>query len=174
MRLPMALLAMLAALAVYLAMSRIWTRAIAGHHVIFHNDEGQETRQTGIMVYDPNVKGGRPGSVLQRLDWLGCASRFFNESIGNLGDMAPRNDLVHSAEGTYCFANPGVEYAVYSWSGGTFELDLSASAGKALTARFYCPREGTWGEALRPDPDSSVVFRKPDARDWVLHVQATE
>lgn len=152
----------------------IWSRVIAGHHVIFHNDEGQETRQTGIMVYDPNVCGGRRDMVLRRLDWLGHASRFFNETILDLDAMAPHNGLIKAPEPAYCLADPGNEYAVYSWRGEAFDLDLSAAVGKKLTARFYSPRDGQWCEPLPAGPGGRVTFRKPDASDWVLHVRASE
>lgn len=152
----------------------LWSRAIAGHHFIFHDDEGQETTQTGIMVYDPNVQGGDKSMVLRRLDWLGNASRFFNQAISSLDTMVPHNRLVKAAEPVYCLADPGNEYAVYSWHGGGFELDTSATRGRTLTARFYSPRDGQWRSPFHPTPGNRCVFRKPDDRDWVLHVRASE
>jgi hypothetical protein len=149
----------------------IWTRAIGGLHFLFHNDERQETRQTGIMVYEPNVQGGKKDKVLERLDWLGHASRFFNNTIQDLDSMAPHNELVSSANETYCLANPGTEYAVYSWNGDSLQLDLSAAAGKTIEARFYNPRNGQWTEPVQSTVDNKMDFRKPNSEDWVLYVR---
>ena len=146
----------------------IWSRAIAGHQYLFHNDEAQETPQTGITVYDPNVRGGIPEKVRERLDWLGHASRFFNQELANLDAMAPHNELVQGSEPVYCFADPGREYAVYSWRGDRFDLDLSAAEGKTVTARFYSPRDGAWRAA---PATGAATYRKPDQHDWVLHVR---
>ncbi|MGI6459544.1 MAG: putative collagen-binding domain-containing protein [Candidatus Hydrogenedentales bacterium] len=151
----------------------IWSRVIAGHHYLFHNDAEQETPQTGIMVYDPNVDGGNLEKVHERLDWLGHASRFFNRELANLDAMAPHNELVQGAEPVYCFAEPGREYAVFSWQGERFELDLSAAAGKAVTARFYSPRDGSW-RAATEEAAGTVTYHKPDPQDWVLHVRVAE
>ena len=150
----------------------IWVRAIGGHHILFHNDELQETKQTGVMVYDSNVQGGKKDKILERLDWLGHASRFFNNTIQNLDSMAPHNELISSAKDTYCLANPGTEYAVYSWSGGSFQLDLSASAGKTVSARFCNPRNGRWTESIQVTGDDGKEFKKPDGKDWVFYAKA--
>ena len=149
----------------------IWTRVIGGMHFIFHNDSGQETVQTGIMIYDPNVQGGEKDKVLERLDWLGYASRFFNDTIQELDSMSPHNELISSAEEAYCLANPGSEYAVYSWSGESFQLDLSAENGKTVNARFYNPRNGKWMESIQFMVANSKEFRKPNSEDWVLYVK---
>jgi hypothetical protein len=144
---------------------------MGGLHFLFHNDSGQEDVKTGIMVYDPNVQGGYKDKVLERLDWLGHASTFFNNTISYLDSMAAHNELISSAEDTYCLANPGVEYAVYSWSGKSFGLDLSAAAGKTLSVRFYNPRNGQWTEPARFKADGIEKFEKPDSEDWAFHVR---
>jgi len=152
----------------------IWSRAIAGHHILFHNDAEQETPQTGIMVYDPNVRGGVREKVIERLDWLGYASRFFNEELLNLDAMAPHNELVQAPDPVYCLADPGREYAVFSWRGESFSLDLSGAAGKKLAARFYSPRDGAVHPVAVAVSPVRTVFAKPDAQDWVLHVRVSE
>ena len=149
----------------------LWCRVIGGHHFLFHNDEDQENVKTGIMVFDPHVRGGKKDKVLQRLDWLGHASRFFNETIQNLDAMAPHNELIGSAKATYCLANPGVEYAVYSLSGKSFALDLSAVAEKTVSTRFYDPRNGQWTDEVQVAGGNKNVFQKPNGEDWVLYAR---
>lgn len=148
----------------------IWSRLIGGLHYFFHNDAGQETMQTGIMIHDPNVAGGRKDKVMERLTWLGNASRFFNDTVQDLDSMTPHNKLVTSGKQTYCLANPGFEYAVYSWSGKSFEVDLSAAAGKNMAARFYNPRSGQWKDAMHIEGGSVKTFEKPDEEDWALYI----
>ena len=76
--------------------SAIWTFSIGGGSYFFHADAGQETVRTGIMGYDPHVPGGDKG--MDKRDWLGHASRFFNEHVSHLDSMVPHNDL--SSTGT--------------------------------------------------------------------------
>jgi hypothetical protein len=121
----------------------MWTFLIGGGHYFYHDDAGQETVTTGIMVYDPNVKGCEREKHAERLKWLGYASRFFNEGVRNLDRMEPHNELVKSGH-AYCLANPGEEYAVYSMSDDAFTLDLSHAEGKTLVGRFYDPRTGQY------------------------------
>ena len=147
----------------------IWTFSIGGGHYFFHADAGQETDQTGIMGYDPYVPGGDKG--MYKRDWLGHASRFFNEHVADLDTLVAHNEL--SGSGTYCLAEPGREYVVYSKIGSstTFNLNLSAAVGKTLNCRFYNPRDGQFESTFqRTGGSSSEPFTKPDTDDWVLHI----
>jgi hypothetical protein len=54
--------------------------------------------------------------------------------------MSHHDELV-SAEGVYCFAEPGSVYAVYLPNGGTTELNLGSST-EAFTIRWFNPRKG--------------------------------
>jgi len=150
----------------------VWRYSMAGGHYFHHNDERQETVTTGIMVYDPKTKpSGNKDKVLERLTWLGNASRFFNEHIDELDSMTPHNDL--SSSGTYCLANPGREYVVYSkiGSAANFTVNLSAAADKTLNCRFYNPQNGVFKSTFqRAGGSSSESFTKPDSNDWVLHI----
>jgi len=149
----------------------IWTFSIGGGHYIFHADCDQETVRTGIMGYDPYVPGGDKG--MYKRDWVGYASRFFNEYVSDLDSMTPWNSLVGS--GSYCLAQPGTEYAVYSKSSySTITVNLSAAAGKTLDCRFYDPRDGLFNATFqRTGGSSSESFTKPSSDDWVLHIIAT-
>ncbi len=149
----------------------LWRYAIAGGNYFHHNDYDQETTETGVMVFDPNVRGGIKEKVLKRLDWLGNASRLFNETVQNLDSMAPRNELVGSTQETFCLAHPGVEYIVYSQAGSqaTFDLDLSGGAS-VFDCRFYNPRNGQFGPMFQQQGGAPATFTKPDPESWVLHV----
>jgi hypothetical protein len=149
----------------------IWTFTSGGGHYFFHCDEEQETVRTGIMGYDPHVPGGDKG--MYKRDWLGHAGRFFNEHIDDLDSMVSGNGL--SSSGTYCLADSGREYVVYSriGSSATFNLDVSAATGKILDCRFYNPRDGKFLSTFqRTGGSSTESFTKPDTEDWVLHIVA--
>jgi len=146
----------------------IWTFSTGGGHYFFHGDYDQETITTGIMGYDPYVPGGDKG--MYKRDWLGYASRFFNEHLEDLDSMSPWNSLVGS--GAYCLANNGSEYAVYSMSGySTITVDLSSASGKTLDCYFYDPRDGISESTFqRTGGSSSESFTKPSSDDWALHI----
>lgn len=145
----------------------IWTFAMGGGNFFFHADERQETVTTGIMGYDPNVPGGDKG--MYKRDWLGHASRFFNEYVTNLDTLVPHNEL--SSSGAYCLADPGREYLVYSKIGSstTFSLNMSANAG-VFDCRFYNPRDGQFQATFQRQGGGTESFTKPDSNDWTLHV----
>jgi hypothetical protein len=146
----------------------IWTTLVGGGNYVFHNDAQQETVHTGIMGYDPNVPGGDTGKIRQ--EWLGHASRFFNEAVDDLTGMMPHNEL--TVEGTFCIADPGREYVVYSMAGSeSIHLTLRG-AGGVESVRLYNPRTSQWAE----NPPAlgkgfGITVTKPDAEDWVLHVR---
>ncbi len=146
----------------------VWTFTTGGGSYFFHADAGQETDQTGIMGYDPYVPGGDKG--MYKRDWLGYASRLFNEHVYELDTMAPHNEL--SDSGTCCLADPGREYVVYSKTGSstTFNVNLSAAAGQTFNCRFYNPRTGAFGSTFQRTGGGTESFTKPDSDDWALHV----
>ncbi len=146
----------------------IWSFVIGGGHFLFHADTDQETPQTGIMGYDPKVPGGDKG--MQRRDWIGHASRFFNEHVKNIDALSPHNELVSA--NAYCLANPGDEWIIYKRQGDDREVkvDLRAAAATQLQYRFYDPRTGDFTDeaALQGGEWRSIV--KPDDSDWVAHI----
>ncbi|MBM3474597.1 MAG: hypothetical protein FJX75_15140 [Armatimonadetes bacterium] len=145
----------------------LWTFVIGGGHCFFHDDSDQGAVTRGIMGYDPHVPGGDTNPTAR--DWIGHASRFFNEQLSNLDAMAPHNELVKSGS-AYCLADLGGEWAVYSVSGAEFTLNLATAT---RTARWYDPRTGEWfGEAFPLQSDAAVVVRKPSADDWTLYIAA--
>jgi hypothetical protein len=146
----------------------LWTFLIGGGHCVFHDDADQGSPTRGIMGYDPHVPGGDPNPTVR--DWIGHATRFFNERLHGLDAMAPHNELVKGGA-AYCLADLGGAWAVYSVSGAEFTLDLSATTTRH--ARWYDPRTGEWsGEGFPLESAAAVVVRKPSADDWTLHIAA--
>jgi len=154
----------------------MWTFAIGGGHFFFHDDERQGTPQTGIMSYDPNVRGGR--IPYATYDWLGNMSRFFNRLIGDLDAMAPHNELVAAGGAkAYCLASPGKEYALYLPEGGTVRLDLGgAPRGAKFAAEWFDPRTGKTYGAENVAGGKKVSFTPPTRPndDWALHLRLAE
>jgi len=104
-------------------------------------------------------------------DRIGYCASFFNNSGLNIGRMTPNGALASTG---VCLANAGTEYAVYSQSGSSVTVNLSATTGKTLNCRFYNPRTGVFGTAFQTAGGSSAQsFAKPDSSDWVLHLAAT-
>jgi len=145
----------------------IWTFSMGGGNFFFHGDYDQETITTGIMGYDPNVPGGNKG--MYKRDWLGHASRLFNEHVEDLDTLVPHNEL--SGSGTYCLADPGREYVVYSKNGAstTFNLDMSADNG-VFDCRFYNPQDGQFESIFQRQGGGTESFTKPNYNDWALHI----
>ena len=117
--------------------------------------------------WDPNTEIASKATVRDKAyDYAGHCARFFNSSRVNFSDMRPRGDL--SSTGI-CMAREGVEYVVYTPSGGTFTVDLSATSG-ALRGQWYDPRAGHFsGKALITGGRVST-FITPDENDWVLYI----
>jgi hypothetical protein len=149
----------------------MWRYAAAGGNYFHHDDEKQESKTTGVMVFDPNVRGGKKQSVLERLSWIGHASRLFNETVKDLDKMAPHDELLGSAKGVYCLANPGHEYVVYAKarSQSEFALELGSSS-HPFRCRFYNPMTGEFGPQFNSNAATTVLFTKPDSDHWVLYV----
>jgi hypothetical protein len=144
---------------------------IGGGHYVYHDDAGQETITTGVMLYDPHTRGADVKAHAERMRWLGNASRFFNGgAIRDLDAMRPRNELVRAGH-AYCLASDAREYALYSTDGSSFTLDLSALKGARCSARFYDPQTGRFSPRQRLQATARVTLSKPDERDWALLIQ---
>lgn len=143
----------------------LWSFITGGGHYILHDDEAQESRAMGIMSYDPRVCPGPRDST--KLDYLGHASRLLNEHVRDLDALAPHDELV--SKGHHCLANPGHEYVIYAPAGSpaTIEVKLPHPV-KAITWRFYDPRDGHFGPVFRSTSTVASLVR-PDGRDWVLY-----
>jgi len=147
----------------------MWTFLIGGGHFLFHADSGQETPQTGIVGYDPQVPGGDRGMAPR--EWLGHASRFFNDGFRDLDALAPHNELVTAGQ-AYCLAAPGTEYALYAPRGGVVRVSLAGAGDRALTCRPYDPRTGKWGAVSEVRGEKTAEIALPEGEDWAARIGA--
>jgi len=86
------------------------------------------------------------------------------------------HDELTSVKDDYCFAKPGLIYAIYLPGGGTTNLDLGGDS-KSFAVQWFNPRTGG---ALQPGsvrsingPGSVGIGQPPDDadKDWVVLVQ---
>jgi len=141
---------------------------LGGGHYFFHNDEGQETRTTGIMSYDPHVRGSHIEAVRQRLRWLGIASKLINEQVRELRGMRPHNAAMLQGSG-YCLARSGSEYVAYVKSGGKVKVGLESPAD-AFDVKVTSPRTGQEHRVNTSATGNELLVRLPDDGDWLVHL----
>jgi hypothetical protein len=84
--------------------------------------------------------------------------------------MEPHNELVAGGDEAYCLAQPGSQYMVYAPAGGKVVLDLSAAGGE-LTARWFNPRDGSYGEPFALAGGQSATAIAPGRDNWVLSIR---
>jgi hypothetical protein len=141
---------------------------LGGGHYFFHNDQNEETPTTGIMCYDPHVRGGRKEAVHERLRWLGVACRFLNDEVHELRGMRPHNEAIRQGEG-YCLARPSVEYVVYAKQGGPMVLRLKGRAGD-FQVSVTDPRTGQQRQVAAESSDDELRVPLSEGADWLIHV----
>jgi Protein of unknown function (DUF4038)/Domain of unknown function (DUF5060)/Putative collagen-binding domain of a collagenase/Zinc carboxypeptidase len=64
-------------------------------------------------------------------------------------------------------AVPGERYVLYLPHGGRVAVDLGALPG-TVTARWFNPRDGRWGNDATAEGGGRREFAAPDAHDWAL------
>ncbi len=84
--------------------------------------------------------------------------------------MEPHNELVAGSDEAYCLAEPGRQYMVYAPDGGQIVLNLS-EAESELQARWFNPRDGSYGEQFSLAGGQSVKTSAPGGEDWVLSIR---
>ncbi len=140
-------------------MRMMWGTVLAGSGFVVQNDTS--------FGFDPNAAIASQATNRDIvLDREGHCTRFFNASGLEFWSMVPNGGL--SSTGV-CLADPGREYIVYSQSGSTFDLNMSAGNG-TFNCRFYNPRSGLFGATFQRSGGATQSFTKPDSGDWVLHV----
>lgn len=72
-----------------------------------------------------------------------------------------------------CLAEVGREYVVYAPQGGSIAVDLTA-VPDSLIARWFNPREGTFGQPFLLEGKGRRELQAPDKEDWVLHLRREE
>lgn len=81
--------------------------------------------------------------------------------------MSPHDEIVLAGTG-FALANPGIEYIIYSSSGQAFTLKLDSDSYRQ---RWFDPSTGEFSKWSNFYGDTAVQFKKPDIKDWVLHIQ---
>lgn len=79
----------------------------------------------------------------------------------------PHNDLLslRSWNSSYCFANPGVAYAVFFTDGGNVVLDMHAAGARPLSLRWLDVRNCEWhGEPITETPVPRYEITRPTTR----------
>lgn len=64
-------------------------------------------------------------------------------------------------------AVPGEVYVAYLPRGGAGSVDLTGIAGR-FSARWFNPRQGSWGEAFGVEAGYLLKLAAPDEQDWAL------
>jgi len=143
------------------AMMRLmWGTAVAGCGYVVQNDAS-----FGFDPYANMADEAYDCGIM--LDREGHCADFFNYEV-DLSGMGPNGSLSSS---NVCLASSGSEYVVYSQSGSSFTVNLSAASGKTMDCRFYNPRTGSFNSTFqRSGGSSSESFTKPSSSDWVLHI----
>ncbi|MHC4149757.1 MAG: putative collagen-binding domain-containing protein [Planctomycetota bacterium] len=141
-------------------MRLMWGTVLGGASFVLQNDTSFGfDRRAAIAGY-----AARRDAVL---DLEGHCARFF--SMVDLNSMRPDDTLCSTR---VCLTRPDSEYVIYSQSENAFTVDLSGSRTN-FRARFYNPREGTFGRTFTVHGGSAKqLFEKPDSNDWVLHLRA--
>ncbi len=85
--------------------------------------------------------------------------------------MRPFEGVTGTGE-VLALADPGTVYVTYLTAGGKVSVDLSAARGD-LTARWFDPREGVFGEAFLVAGEGQREFAAPSSNDWVLELRSS-
>jgi Putative collagen-binding domain of a collagenase len=83
--------------------------------------------------------------------------------------MSPHDELITSDMPTWCLAEPGQTYLIYTMHGGPMELNLNAVTG-SFSAQWFDPRTGELTNAHSGPVDGGTTreFGAPDKQDWGL------
>lgn len=86
----------------------------------------------------------------------------------------PHNDLLsdRADNAAYCFANPGIEYAVFFTDGGAVSLDVSgADATKGWSARWLDIMASEWRDPQPVDVARPLGLTAPGEGFWGVLVR---
>ncbi len=92
-----------------------------------------------------------------------------SEVAEDMPRLKPRDGL---CSGGFCLAAPPNCYIFYFLGRKEKTIDLRASAGRTVSARWFNPRTGEWQDGPRTRP-ASMTVQTPDYQDWVLLVRTT-
>ena len=80
--------------------------------------------------------------------------------------MQPFEDI---GSGAVALAEPGAAYGIYLPQGGSTQLDLTDAPG-LYDVRWFDPRHGVFGPAIRISGGAKQPFTAPDANDWAVQI----
>ena len=132
----------------------MYTVYVSGGHVSFLEDDGG---------FGTDPTGENKAALRDQMLYLKNFAYTFRFWV-----MTPSNSLVASGS-AYAMAS-STEMAAYFYNGGTATLNLTKLKGK-LSARWYNPLDGKFGEAFKVQGGGQVEFKAPDDRDWALLVK---
>lgn len=140
----------------------VWKSFCRGHNPILM----EHLPPRSFVAGDHPLTLDDPGYIAARTS-MGQTRRYAERM--NLAAMTPGNDIVSTS---YCLANPGREYLIYSPDGGTITVDLSAAANE-FAVEWFNP---VLDKAIRADTIRGGARRKfqvPFIGDAVLYLVAS-
>ncbi|MFH1515289.1 MAG: putative collagen-binding domain-containing protein [bacterium] len=127
-----------------------WAIAMAGGYGTYGD------WSNGVSYFYMGIPG--PGKAALHLKYL----KSFFESL-SYNEMTPSDDLTTNG---YCLSKPQELYILYLPEGGSAEINLSNSAKKQLSAKWFDPVTGEWSlkNVLRKGKN---LVNAPSEKDWV-------
>ncbi len=140
----------------------VWETALAGAGWVNQNDPSFGwDRRTSIAT--------RAADRDRAYDIAGHCARFFNQGDVPFWDMEPNGKLASTG---VCLASLGKEYVVYSASGESFTVNLSAARDATLEVRWYNPQTGKFQESTTiVGGNERTQLRSPFSEDAVVHLR---
>lgn len=130
--------------------------------------QGSPVRNTCLNPSSQVCTGGVDVKLNKLRASMGYLQSFANSNL-NLLKMTPQNSL--SSTG-FCLADnsaTGAEYVIYAPSGGTFTVNLSATA-RALNVTWFNPASGVSTAVAAITGGSTKSFTAPFSGDAVLYL----
>jgi len=126
-----------------------WTYFFAGGHIV------------GFRTTEESWKGGDTAErIIQHL-------RAFIDTLPFVR-MTPAPEVVTDGQ-ALCLVAPGAALAAYLPEGGAVTLNLDAG-GARVTAAWYTPETGEWGETETFEANGPRTFRAPDGAERALRI----
>jgi hypothetical protein len=130
--------------------------------------QGSPVRNTCLNPSNQVCTGGVDAKLNKLRASMGYLQSFANSNL-NLLKMTPQNSLSSTS---FCLADnsaTGAEYVIYAPSGGTFTVNLSATA-RALNVTWFNPASGVSTAVAAITGGSTKSFTAPFSGDAVLYL----
>ena len=140
----------------------VWETTLAGAGWVNQNDPS--------FGWDRRTTVAAQAAARDRAyDIAGHCARFFNQGDVRFWEMEPNGRLASTGA---CLAHSGKEYVVYSPSGGSFTVDLSAARNVKLELRWYNPWNGQSQESgTVVGGNGATRLKSPFRGDAVAHLR---